>query len=129
MHFTNAVIHESLRHASFTFLGVPRFATAPLKIGDHEVPAGTTIFANLHHVMNDPEYWHEPRMYNPDRFINPETGEFVPDERFIPFSIGKRACLGKLLAEQVKTKMSISVNCSFCNFFRSLLCRSSFFSP
>ena len=106
MHLTNAVIHESLRHASFTFFGVPRLATEDLSVGGYTVPAGSTVFANLFWIMNDPAYWSEPDKFDPDRFINPETGEFEPSERMVQFGIGQRACPGKVLAEQVINSMS-----------------------
>ena len=64
------------------------------------------VFANLYHVINDPAYWQEPRTFRPDRFINQLTGEFIQDERVIPFGVGRRACLGKLLAEQVRERES-----------------------
>ena len=60
------------------------------------------VFANLYHVMNDPAHWEEPRSFRPDRFVDQLTGEFIQNERVIPFGVGRRACLGKLLAEQVK---------------------------
>ena len=62
------------------------------------------MFANLYHVMNDPAHWEEPREFRPDRFIDQLTGEFIQDERVIPFGVGRRACLGKLLAEQVRER-------------------------
>jgi hypothetical protein len=42
----------------------------------------------------------EPDVFNPDRYLDPQTGVFVPDEQVIPFSIGKRYCLGQSLAEK-----------------------------
>ena len=68
------------------------------------------VFANLYHVMNDPAYWQEPRTFRPDRFIDQLTGEFIQDERVIPFGVGRRACLGKLLAEQVRYKRKSQKN-------------------
>ena len=39
-------------------------------------------------------------VFDPERFINKETGECVSSNNLIPFSIGKRYCLGQSLAEQ-----------------------------
>ena len=38
----------------------------------------------------------DPHTYNPDRWM--KDGSFVKDDRIIPFSLGKRACLGESLA-------------------------------
>ena len=61
---------------------------------------GTTIFANILHVHFDPNYWSRPEEFNPERFIDEKTNTFKPNERLIPFSIGKRYCLGQSLAEK-----------------------------
>jgi methyl farnesoate epoxidase/farnesoate epoxidase len=52
--------------------------------------------------MNDSKHFQDPEVFNPDRFIDPETGKFVPDETVIPFGLGKRNCVGQPLGEQVK---------------------------
>ena len=67
-------------------------------IGKYQVPAGTTVFAFLWYIMNDPEYWHQPRQFRPDRFLT-ESGEFAKDERLIPYLVGRRQCLGMALAQ------------------------------
>ncbi len=61
--FACAVIHESLRMTGFVYLGFPRFVTDPegVRVGRYVVPPGATVLPNLFHVMNDPDYWHEPR--------------------------------------------------------------------
>ena len=72
------------------------------------------VFANLYHVMNDPAHWEEPREFRPDRFIDQLTGEFIQNERVIPFGVGRRACLGKLLAEQVRERSSTETSRKAC---------------
>ena len=52
------------------------------------------------HVHYDPEYWKNPGEFNPLRFYDEETKTFVPNERMVAFSIGKRYCLGQSLAEK-----------------------------
>ena len=100
MPFTCAVLHESMRHVGLLYLSVPHYTETDIDVGGYKVPAGTTILSDLWGIQNDPDYWKEPQSFNPHRFIDPSTGKFVPDERVIPFSTGKRYCLGKLLAEK-----------------------------
>ena len=53
----------------------------------------------LYQIHHDPMHYNDPKTFNPSRFID-ESGHFFKDEQVIPFSIGKRFCLGQTLAEQ-----------------------------
>jgi cytochrome P450 len=55
--------------------------------------------AFLHQIHHNPEFFDDPKTFNPSRFID-ESGKFVPDHRVIPFGTGKRFCLGQSLAEK-----------------------------
>lgn len=59
--------------------------------------------------MNEPGHFKRPEVYNPDRFLDPHTGEFVPDEVVVPFGLGKRNCLGQALGEQVGVVLFFTV--------------------
>ena len=99
LHYTNAVLLESLRTTALAPAGLPHSTTADIAIGDFIVPKGATIFGSLYHIMNDPQHFKDPHTFNPDRFLN-SKGEFVSDERVAPFGVGKRICLGQTLAEK-----------------------------
>jgi len=100
MPYTNAVLHESLRKSSLVYFALPHFTTSKVTVENNLViPANSMIFPNLHHVMHDEDYWKDPQIFNPDRFID-NDGKFKPSERVIPFSIGKRYCIGQSLAEK-----------------------------
>ena len=99
MNYMNAVLEESFRVVSFLFIAVPHCATKDIEIGEYTIPKGATIMSSLSHVMYDPEHFPNPRIFNPDRFID-DNGIFKHDERVIPFGIGKRLCLGQSLAEK-----------------------------
>ena len=68
-------------------------------IGSYKIPKGTSVVAFLYHIHHDPKVFKDPKTFNPSRFID-QSGKFVPSERVIPFSIGKRVCLGQSLAEK-----------------------------
>ena len=58
----------------------------------------------MHH---DPEYWEEPHVFNPDRWIESDNVSAKSTysarkgvrEAFVPFLDGKRQCEGRFLAE------------------------------
>lgn len=45
----------------------------------------------------DPTLWDKPEEFRPTRFINAE-GKVQKPEFFIPFGVGRRMCLGEVLA-------------------------------
>ena len=101
--YTNAVLHESLRVTSLAFQSVPHCALEDIPIPGKEgwvIPKGAIVFTVIERIMNDPEYFDKPEIFNPDRFIDPKTGKYVRNERVVPFGIGKRVCLGQSLAEK-----------------------------
>ena len=97
LHYMNAALLESLRVTSFVGPGVPHYTNDDTPVGDHIIPKGTVIFGSLYHAMNDPEIYPDPHRFNPERFL--KNGKFFTDKRIIPFGIGKRVCLGQILAE------------------------------
>jgi cytochrome P450 len=97
MPYTDAFIHEVLRHSCIIYT-TPHATTEEVQFHGHTLPAGTSVYANVSWIMNDPEYWHNPEQFNPERFID-ESGQFRKDERCIPFLVGKRYCLGQQLAQ------------------------------
>jgi len=99
LHYTNAVLLESFRTATLVGAGIPHYSNDNVVVGGYIIPKNTIVIGILYHVMNDPEHFKNPHIFNPDRFIN-EQGQFVSDERVAPFGIGKRICLGQTLAEK-----------------------------
>ncbi|XP_042318054.1 cytochrome P450 2J2-like [Sceloporus undulatus] len=96
MPYTNAVIHEVQRISTVLPLNVPRLTTVDTRLAGFHVPKGTILIANLTSVLFDKDEWETPNVFNPDHFL--ENGQFKKKEAFIPFSAGKRACLGEQMA-------------------------------
>ncbi|XP_073500301.1 cytochrome P450 2D15-like [Phyllobates terribilis] len=97
MPYTNAVIHEVQRYGDIAPLSLPHMTYRDMEIKGYLIPKGTTIITNLSSVLKDHEVWEKPFQFYPKHFLD-ENGKFVKREAFIPFSIGRRACLGEQLA-------------------------------
>ncbi|KAF1462361.1 Cytochrome P450 2J2, partial [Spheniscus demersus] len=96
MPYTNAVIHEVQRKGNIIPLNVPRLTVKDTVLDGFHIPKGTVLITNLTSVMFDKNEWETPDTFNPRHFL--KDGQFWKRESFVPFSIGKRACLGEVLA-------------------------------
>ncbi|XP_051995751.1 cytochrome P450 2K6-like [Xyrauchen texanus] len=95
--YTDAVIHETQRLASIVPFGVPRKTTCDVHLNGYLIKKGTSIFPLLLTVLRDENEWETPNIFNPGHFLN-KQGQFVKKDAFMPFSAGRRVCLGEGLA-------------------------------
>ena len=59
------------------------------------IPAGTILHIDIHGTHTDPNFWPNPEVFDPDRFL-PENSQNRHPYSYIPFSAGPRNCMGKL---------------------------------
>ena len=95
--YTEATIMEIQRLGSIAPMAVPHRALSDIKIRGYNIPKNTLIWSILYHIMRDPDYWTDPDTFKPERFID-SNGKIIKEERFVPFGIGKRVCIGESLA-------------------------------
>lgn len=111
MPYTDAVIHETQRMGNIVPFGFPKMASKDATLAGYFIPKGTAIVTNLASVLFDKSEWETPDTFNPGHFLDSE-GQFRRRKAFLPFSAGKRVCLGENLA-----RMELFI------FFTSLLQR------
>lgn len=99
MHYTQAFIQEVLRFSGLTGSALSHVCTADTVIQGHSIPKGCRIMANLYSTYHDESVFPESYLFKSERFLNSD-GEFVKPtgKQMLPFSLGKRACLGEGLA-------------------------------
>ena len=88
---------EIQRHSNIVPMGVQHMTASDLVINGHLIPANTRVLAVFAEVMKG-DYWSEGEVFRPDRFLD-DAGQVKKDTRLIPFSVGKRQCLGETLAK------------------------------
>ena len=95
--YTEAMIQEALRKASITPLALMHMTGQDYELNGYVIPQGTVVIGNLFASHHNPQVWVDPENFRPERFIDAE-GKLKKIDDFIPFSIGKRNCLGEILA-------------------------------
>ncbi|KAL6431889.1 hypothetical protein ACFW04_007376 [Cataglyphis niger] len=65
-----------------------------VKLHSYVVPAGTILHLDIFQVHRDPNFWPNPGVFDPDRFL-PENIQNRHPYSYLPFSAGSRNCIGQ----------------------------------
>nr|QRG28708.1 CYP18A1 [Chilo infuscatellus] len=95
--YTETTILETLRMSSIVPLATTHSPTKDVHLNGYKIPAGAQVVPLINCVHMDPNLWDEPKKFNPSRFID-ENGKIRRPEYFMPFGVGRRMCLGDILA-------------------------------
>ncbi|XP_040847783.1 cytochrome P450 2C2 isoform X2 [Ochotona curzoniae] len=97
MPYMDAVVHEIQRYINLIPNNVPHTATCNIKFRNYLIPKGTDVLTSLASVLHDEKEFPNPQVFDPGHFLD-KSGNFRKSDYFMPFSIGKRVCVGEALA-------------------------------
>ena len=98
LHYTRAVIYETLRLRPIAPTGSVHKTTQDTQLMGYRIPKGTNVMANLWSVQMDKEIWGlEPEVFRPERHLS-RSGTFHKSQFVVPFSVGMRKCVGERFA-------------------------------
>jgi cytochrome P450 family 135 len=98
--YLDAVCREVLRIRPVVPM-VGRTVTEPVRIGDHDIPAGTSLAVAMIVTHHREDVYPEPAAFRPERFLPSAdgTGPEVPSYAWLPFGGGVRRCIGASFAQ------------------------------
>ncbi|KXN74701.1 cytochrome P450, partial [Conidiobolus coronatus NRRL 28638] len=95
--YLSAAILEGFRMHPVAAGQMPReVPEGGMTIQGHYLPQGTEITLDIYTQHNDPNFWKNPREFNLDRWLGPDTE--ANKNRLVTFGLGPRSCIGRDLA-------------------------------
>ena len=92
--YLDAVIKETLRVRPPVPVVVRRLLK-PMRLGGHDLPAGTMVAPCIHLIHRNEKYYPQAKSFIPERFVGRQPGTYT----WIPFGGGTRRCLAASYAE------------------------------
>ncbi|CAO2654600.1 Nn.00g113330.m01.CDS01 [Neocucurbitaria sp. VM-36] len=89
-----ALVRECLRFYTVLRLALPRATVKDVIYEGKLIPAGSTIYLNAWACNMDPDVWHDPEEFRPERWLE------QPDAPLFTYGLGYRMCAGSLLANR-----------------------------
>ncbi|XP_072013000.1 cytochrome P450 2U1-like [Amphiura filiformis] len=95
--FIEAILWETARIQTIVPF-VPHTASRDSTIQGYHIAKGSMVTSNVWGVHTDPHLWEEPDQFKPQRFLD-SAGNLVVPKHLIPFSVGRRSCIGEKIAK------------------------------
>ncbi|XP_055337570.1 cytochrome P450 2F2-like [Paramacrobiotus metropolitanus] len=96
--YTESVMLEVMRMWPVAPFALPHYTDADVPVGGYTIPKGTRVYLHSFAVHYDETVWKDPYEFRPERFIN--NGKVHVPDWFVPFSKGRRMCMGDQIAKK-----------------------------
>ena len=96
--YTEATIMEIQRMANIAPQGIQHVTTKDVTINGFTIPADTVVSGLFTELLKG-SHWGDGTTFRPSRFLGSNGVLLSKDPHFVPFSLGRRQCLGEGLAK------------------------------
>ena len=93
------LIKESLRLWTPAAMSFHRRIVKTFKLGPYTLHKGDLVILSLTTLMTKPEVWKKPMQFDLEKYKDKKRIKDLSRSAYVPFSAGKRSCIGKNLAE------------------------------
>ncbi|KAJ5339389.1 hypothetical protein N7452_006117 [Penicillium brevicompactum] len=98
--YINALVKEVLRWHPVVPMNLAHTSNQDDTCDGYFIPKGSSILANIWAFTHDPDVYHDPMTFKPERFLASSDGHIPErDPHLLVFGFGRRACPGRTLAD------------------------------
>ncbi|XP_071814401.1 steroid 17-alpha-hydroxylase/17,20 lyase-like [Apostichopus japonicus] len=97
--YTTATLYEVMRYSTLVPLAVPHATSADVELGGYTIPKDTWVLVNIYSMHYDEKLWDDPKKFTPEHFLDESGKVRLHPEGYMPFSTGRRVCLGESVAK------------------------------
>lgn len=99
--YIQAIVKETLRLHPPVPLLLPYIAANNVEINGYTIHKGNQVLINAWSIGRNPEFWEDPLLFQPERFLNSNVDFKGRDFEYLPFGAGRRICPGIPLANRM----------------------------
>lgn len=99
--YLEAALREVQRLRNVAPFVLPHNSMKETQLHGYTIPKDSVLLINLYSVHMDEKYWPDAEAFRPERHISPDGKLIKEMDHFLPFGLGKRACLGDTIARQM----------------------------
>uniref|UniRef100_M1ACK5 Cytochrome P450 monooxygenase CYP736B n=3 Tax=Solanum tuberosum TaxID=4113 RepID=M1ACK5_SOLTU len=92
--YLNMVIKEGFRLHPVAPLLLPHESIEDCTLDGFHIPKGSRVLVNVWAIGRDPDVWHEPEKFIPERFVESTIDVRGQNFQLLPFGSGRRSCPG-----------------------------------
>lgn len=94
--YVDAIVKEALRWHPIGPLGLPHAVDRDDTWNGYFIPKGAFLLANIWWITHDPQTYHDPMEFKPERYFEPFCEPSATD---VVWGFGRRVCPGRVLAD------------------------------
>jgi len=111
--YIQAIVKETLRLHPPVPLLLPYVAGHDVEVSGYTIHKGNQVLINAWSIGRNPQFWDEPLLFQPQRFLRSNIDFKGRDFEYLPFGGGRRICPGLPLAIRMITLMLAALLHSF----------------